>query len=68
MNSYDFSHESHADRRDERPVALAPEADMANSGIADELDAAFAENCGADARQSRHWPADETHARAAVGK
>jgi hypothetical protein len=32
------------------------------------LDAAFAENCGADARQSRHWPADETHARAAVGK
>src|SRR5213082_2628829 len=33
-----------------------------------ELDAAFAENCGADARQSRHWPADETRARAAVGK
>src|SRR6476661_4383420 len=32
------------------------------------LDAQFAENCGADARQSRHWPADETRARAAVGK
>src|SRR5205814_1113347 len=24
--------------------------------------------CGADARQSRHWPANETRARAAVGK